>query len=217
MFGGYINQFTTWRWTFYFLLIWSGTQLALIYLLVPETYHAVLLRTKAQRLRKETGKPGWHAPIEKMSRSVSKTVLWSCIRPFQLLFFEPMCLNLCILTALLLGILYLSFGAFPLVFANNHGFSLSQTGLSFLGILVGMAIGIASDPLWRRKYAALVHQNEAERGEHAAPEPEFRLPPAVWGAWLVPIGLFGMSKHSLLTTHQTSIQALLSCRVNIPS
>lgn len=46
-----------------------------------------------------------------MNKSVSKTILWSCIRPFQLLFFEQMCLNLCLLSALLLGILYLFFGA----------------------------------------------------------------------------------------------------------
>jgi hypothetical protein len=43
------------------------------------------------------------------------------------------CLNLCILSAILLGILYLFFGAFPLVFQNNHGFTISQTGLAFLG------------------------------------------------------------------------------------
>lgn len=57
---------------------------------VPETYHPVLLRRKAIRLREETGNPEWIAPIEKMDRSIAKTVLWSCIRPFQLLFFEPM-------------------------------------------------------------------------------------------------------------------------------
>jgi hypothetical protein len=57
---------------------------------VPETYHPVLLRRKAIRLRKETGNQEWIAPIEKLDRSIAKTVLWSCIRPFQLLFFEPM-------------------------------------------------------------------------------------------------------------------------------
>ena len=85
------------------------------------------------------------------------------------------------------------------MFADNHGFSLSQTGLSFLGILAGMGIGIASDPLWKRQYANLVQQNEVRRANEggekgaaeAVPEPEFRLPPAVWGAWLVPVGLFG--------------------------
>ncbi|KAF2679817.1 MFS general substrate transporter [Lentithecium fluviatile CBS 122367] len=189
--GGFIVQNTTWRWCFYVLTIWSALQLALIVFFVPETYHPVLLRRKAIRLRKETGNPEWIAPIEKMSRSITKTVLWSCIRPFQLLFFEPMCLNLCILSAILLGILYLFFGAFPLVFQNNHGFTISQTGLSFLGLFVGMLIGIASDPLWRRCYERLVRQQEAQGGEPGGSEPEFRLPSTIAGAFVVPIALFG--------------------------
>ncbi|EOD47184.1 putative mfs multidrug protein [Neofusicoccum parvum UCRNP2] len=124
--GGFINQHASWRWTFYVMLIWAGAQLALIVFLVPETYHPVLLRRKAQKLRTETGNEAWKAPIEKLDKSVSQTLLWSCVRPFQLLVFEPMCLNLCILSSILLGILYLFFGAFPLVFQNNHGFTLSQ-------------------------------------------------------------------------------------------
>lgn len=92
---------------FYVLIIWSGVQvrqchtpreqdidtahqLFLIVFFVPETYHPVLLRRKAIRLRKETGNQEWIAPIEKLDRSIAKTVLWSCIRPFQLLFLEPM-------------------------------------------------------------------------------------------------------------------------------
>ncbi|KAF2641112.1 benomyl/methotrexate resistance protein [Massarina eburnea CBS 473.64] len=189
--GGFIVQNTTWRWCFYVLTIWSGLQLALIVSFVPETYHPVLLRQKAIRLRKETGNEQWIAPIEKLSRSIFKTVLWSCIRPFQLLFFEPMCLNLCILSAILLGILYLFFGAFPLVFQNNHGFTIWQTGLSFLGLFVGMITGISSDPLWRRVYGRLVRQREEQGGEPGGSEPEFRLPSTIVGAWVVPIAIFG--------------------------
>ena len=115
------------------LVIWSGVLWLLIFFAVPETYVSipsanlhqirtvtnqtslctqapVLLRRKAQQLRKETGDSRWYAPIEKMDRSVGKTVLWSCVRPFQLLFFEQMCLNLCLLSAILLGIIYLFFG-----------------------------------------------------------------------------------------------------------
>ncbi|KAF1953759.1 MFS general substrate transporter [Byssothecium circinans] len=186
--GGFIVHYTTWRWCFYVLIIWSGVQLALIVLFVPETYHPVLLRQKAMRLRKETGNAEWTAPIEKLSRSIPKTLLWSCIRPFQLLIFEPMCLNLCILSAILLGILYLFFGAFPLVFQHNHGFTIWQTGLSFLGLFVGMLTGIASDPFWRRVYDRLVRQKEEQGG---ASEPEFRLPPTIVGVWVVPVALFG--------------------------
>lgn len=72
------------------LLIWAGIQLALIVLFVPETYHPVLLRQKARKLREQTGEPRWKAPIEKLDRSVARTVMWSCIRPFQLLILEPM-------------------------------------------------------------------------------------------------------------------------------
>ena len=65
----------------------------------------------------------------------------------MLLIFEPMCLNLCVLSAILLGIQYLFFGAFNVVFASNYGFKLWQIGLTFSGISVGMIIAIATDPL----------------------------------------------------------------------
>ncbi|KAJ9640353.1 hypothetical protein H2199_005892 [Coniosporium tulheliwenetii] len=109
--GGFINQYTNWRWSFYVLLIWAGVQLGLIVFLVPETYHPVLLRQRARQLRKETGNDAWHAPIEKLTRSLTHTLLWSC--------------------------------------------------------------------------------REAQGGEPGGSEPEFRLPPTIVGAILVPIGLFG--------------------------
>ncbi|KAF2745323.1 benomyl/methotrexate resistance protein [Sporormia fimetaria CBS 119925] len=192
--GGFIVENTTWRWCFYVLLIWSGVQLALITMFVPETYHPVLLRNKAKRLRRETGNQSWVAPIERLSRSIPKTVAWSCLRPFQLLLLEPMCLNLCVLSSILLGILYLFFGAFPLVFQNNHGFSISQTGLSFLGILVGMLVGVCCDPVWRKYYDKLVREHTSQ-GEEPRSEPEFRLPSTITGAVLVPVALFGEDLH----------------------
>jgi hypothetical protein len=109
-------------------------------------------------------------------------------------------LNLCLLSAILLGILYLFFGAFPLVFEKGHGFTLSQVGLTFLGIFVGMIMGISSDPLWRRNYARLVRSYEQETGQPGASEPEFRLPPTIVGAWIVPIALFGEFKLLLQVT-----------------
>lgn len=40
--GGFINYYLDWRWSFYFLLIWSGLMLAAIVFLIPETYHPVV-------------------------------------------------------------------------------------------------------------------------------------------------------------------------------
>lgn len=188
--GGFINQYIDWRWTFYVCLIWAGTLLALVYFFVPETYHPVLLKRKAQNLRKETGDERWKAPMEILDKSIVRTVLTSLKRPFQLLVFEPMVLNLCLYSAILLGILYLFFGAFSLVFRENHAFTLSQVGLTFLGILVGMVCGILCDPFFRSYYLKLVAQREANGGEPGGAEPEYRLPPLIVGAPLVTIGLF---------------------------
>jgi len=101
-----------------------------------------------------------------------------------------MVLNLCLFSAILLGILYLFFGAFPIVFEGNHGFTLSQTGMSFLGIFVGMVIATCTDPFWHKNYSRLIKQREAATGEVGGSEPEYRLPPTIAGAFLVPIGLF---------------------------
>lgn len=188
--GGFINQYASWRWTFYVLIIWSAANLAMIFFLVPETYHPVLLRLKARNLRKSTGEERWHAPMEKTNKSIPKTIAMSLQRPFQLLFLEPMCLNLCLFSAILLGILYLFFGAFPIVFGGNHDFTLSQTGMSFLGIFVGMILGCVTDPFWHKNYVRLIKQREERTGEVGGSEPEYRLPPAIAGAVLVPIGLF---------------------------
>lgn len=190
LFGGFINQYTSWRWTFYVLLIWSGVNFLAIFFLVPETYHPVLLRDKARKLRKDTGDERWIAPMERHNKSIPKTIALSLKRPFQLLFLESMVLLLCLFSAILLGTLYLFFGAFPIVFQGNHDFTLSQTGMSFLGILVGMISGCSTDPYWHKNYVRLIKKREERTGEIGGSEPEYRLPPAIAGAVLVPIGMF---------------------------
>ena len=200
------------RWSFWTLLIWSGVQWLLIIFLVPETYHPVLLKKKAHKLRAKTGEDGWHSPIEKLNRSIPmvnlrlrhdcemggkltqvQTIAASLTRPFILLTLEPMCLSLCVYSALvgdvhylsrsilnlslqLLGILYLFFGAFAVIFENNHGFSLYQVGLSFLGIGVGMLTAMCTSPLWQWNYSRLVEKRKNEGGILPETEPEFQLP-----------------------------------------
>ena len=129
--------------------------------------------------------------MEKVKRSITQTIIRSCEVPIQLLVLEPMCLLLDLYAAILLGIVYLFFGAFPLVFETNHSFQLYQVGLSFCGLGIGMIIGVASDPFWHRHYLTLIARLEEKTGDpNVKPEPEYRLPPAMFGGILVPIGLF---------------------------
>ncbi|KAL5333439.1 MFS general substrate transporter [Aspergillus crustosus] len=181
------------RWTFYVLMIWTGTLLTLLALFVPGALPSgcfSLLRRKARKLRKDTGDDRWQVPIEKMNRSVARTVLQSLYRPVLLLNLEPMCLTLCIFSAILLGILYLFFGAFQLVFSNVYVLELWQRGLCFLGLFVGMAFAIISNPIWRRVYTSLEEKHERAVEVENDFQPEWRLPPAMVGAPLVTLGLF---------------------------
>ncbi|KAG9736905.1 hypothetical protein KCU73_g10132, partial [Aureobasidium melanogenum] len=100
-----------------------------------------------------------------------------------------MVLLLCLFCAVILGILYLFFSAFDIVFEHNQGFKLWQVGLSFLGIMVGMIIGILSGPLWHKNYLRLVRHHEEMTGEVGGSEPEYRLPSAIVGAPLIVVGM----------------------------
>uniref|UniRef100_A0A8H7NQ59 Major facilitator superfamily (MFS) profile domain-containing protein n=1 Tax=Bionectria ochroleuca TaxID=29856 RepID=A0A8H7NQ59_BIOOC len=188
--GGFINYFTDWRWTYYVLLIWAFVIWLCIIFLVPETHHSLILKRKAIRKRKETSDDRWKAPMEMSDKSVASAIGHSLLRPFELLIFEPMCLNLCLFSAILLGILYLFFGAFPLVFRGVYGFNLWQSGLTFLGILTGMLFAAGLDPIFRRIRLKLVKNLSAETGVEGSSEPEFRLPSAIAGSVLVPAGIF---------------------------
>jgi len=65
-----------------------------------------------------------------------------------ILYHEQMALLLDIWSALVLGVLYLTFQAFPIIFGQVHGWSVQFTGLSFLGLGVGMVCALASQPYW---------------------------------------------------------------------
>jgi MFS family permease len=150
--GGFINYYASWKWTFYFMMIWTGTGLVATMFFVPETYRPVILRHRAERLKKEMGDERYVGADLAPTDPVLKTVLWSFFRPLRMLVLEPMCLNLCLHSAVLLGVLYLFFGAFPLVFTTNHGFNLWQVGLTSLGVAIGILGGVATTPHWQRHY-----------------------------------------------------------------
>ncbi|CAG9992133.1 unnamed protein product [Clonostachys byssicola] len=187
--GGFINYHLHWRWTYYIMLIWSVlTFLAILF--IPETFHSTVCEAKARKLRIETGDMRHWAQSETTRQSSPKTIALALLRPFQLFFLEPMCFCLNIYSAILLGILYLFFGAVPQIFRTNYGMNLWQSGLSFLGIIIGMALSLLTNPLWIRIRTRLVARHREETGKDDTSEPEYQLPPAMVGGVLIPVGLF---------------------------
>jgi len=107
----------------------------------------------------------------------------SLYRPIHLLFTEPVVFWFSLWISFSWAVLYLQFGALPLVYKTNHGFDLQQTGAIFAAICVG---GIISTPLsiYQEKWA--VRHNPEKFGS----SPEGRLYFTAFESALMPIGLF---------------------------
>ncbi|KDQ13754.1 hypothetical protein BOTBODRAFT_110868 [Botryobasidium botryosum FD-172 SS1] len=187
--SGFINQHLDWRWTYYILIIWCVFELALLVLFVPETYVPYLLTMKARRLRRDTGDTRYFAPLEKSSHKILRTIQISCVKPFSMMLYEPMLLLVDIWQvhswmALILGIVYLTFAVFPVIFGGVYHFNVQMTGLSFLGIGIGMIFATASQPVWNA-----INRRETKK-YNGMPPPEVRLYPGMVGGLLIPLGLF---------------------------
>ncbi|KAI9154993.1 Efflux pump atB [Paramyrothecium foliicola] len=99
---------------------------------------------------------------------------------------------------ILLGTLYLFFGAFPLVFHTAYEMDTWQVGLTFTGIAVGMCIATCCSPLWVFCRLRLIHRSNPASGKS---EPEYRLVPGILGSVMVPVGLFIFSWTSISGIH----------------
>jgi MFS family permease len=145
-----------------------------------ETNAAVLLAWKVARLRKETGNA---ALISRMDRQLGPRQLFirAISRPTKLLLLSPIVLLLSLLCAFIFGLLFLLFTTFPTVFEQQYHFSAGVSGLSYLGVGLGMAISLGT-------FAIMSDNLQKALGD--SPEPEGRLKPMMWILPLVPIGIF---------------------------
>ncbi|WYZ38144.1 hypothetical protein EsH8_III_000058 [Colletotrichum jinshuiense] len=200
--GGFISSFTNWRWTFYILIIWAGLLLVFV-LFTTETFHPIILSRKAAALRKSQQNDEYYSASDQVraSKTLSQALLASLYVPFQLLLLDPMVLALCTYTSLVQGILYLFFGAFPLVFGENHGFNLWQIGLTFIGIMIGNIVACFFNPFWHKNWMGLIHKMKEKHGAGYEPEPELRLPPAMVGSVLVTVSLFWFAWTTYASVH----------------
>ena len=150
--------------------------------LMRETYAVTLIGRKTMEQRKYTGNNELRSKYDK---GLSPRRLWhiSIIRPLRMLAYSPIVLLLSLFMAVIYGYLYLLFTTFTEVFGRQYHFSIGITGLAYIGIGVGnimglLFTGIALDRLVKSK---------SVNGEM---KPEYRLPPMIWVAPFMPIGLF---------------------------
>ncbi|KAJ5901887.1 hypothetical protein N7495_002415 [Penicillium taxi] len=194
--GGFLGMNCGWRWVMGFLAIFSGFVWIVGTLFIPETYAPVLLRRRAERLSKLSGKVYQSKlDIDQGRVSIADAFKVALSRPWILLLKEPIVFLLSLYMAIVYGTLYMMFAAFPIVYQVERGWNQGVGGLAFLGIMVGMLIAVVYS-LWDNK--RYVKVQEAHEG--FAP-PEARLPPCMWASATLPIGLFWFAWTNYPTIH----------------
>ncbi|KAK0251266.1 hypothetical protein B0A54_13250 [Friedmanniomyces endolithicus] len=219
--SGFIAQNTTWRWVFYLQVITCGTVMVFIVFFFNETRGSVLLSRKAKALNQwyeqlesqdcygmmmptasdaATTAPQrirWKVKSDEERVSIGKMIAISLYRPFHLLVTEPVVFFFSVWVSFAWGILYLLFSAIPLVFQNNHGFSLEGTDAVFAAICIGAIlstiIAIYQEPLARRYIG--------DKRRASLDTPEGRLYFACVQSSLLPIGCFWFAWTSFPSDH----------------
>ena len=166
------------------MAIFTGVIWIAASLYVPETYAPVLLRKRATKLSAMTGKVYKSKLDLSITAPMSEQVKTTLLRPWILLFREPIVFLTAIYLAIVYGTLYMLFAAFPIVFQQLRGWGPGVGGLAFVGVAVGMLFAVVYTMFDNRRYMRVA----AAHGGMAPPEA--RLPPAIMGSVLLPIGLF---------------------------
>ncbi|KAJ5553804.1 hypothetical protein N7513_003763 [Penicillium frequentans] len=183
--GGFLGMNAGWRWVMGFLAAFSGFVWIIGSVFLPETYAPVLLRRRAERLSKLSGKVyRSKVDIDQGPVTFGETFKVALSRPWILLFREPIVFLLSLYMAIIYGTLYMLFAAFPIVYEEYRGWNQGVSGLAFLGIMVGMLLAVIYS-LWdNKRYIRTQDQHDG-----FAP-PEARLPPVMLASIAIPIGLF---------------------------
>ncbi|KAF5309967.1 hypothetical protein D9619_010265 [Psilocybe cf. subviscida] len=185
--SGYIlESYLSWRWVYWVMMIFAGTCTIIMLAFMPETYAPVLLAQRVKKLRKEdpAGSKDLYAEHEKQDWSLRGVLDRTVFRPFMMLAMEPILVLITIYMSIVYGLLYALFQAFPIVFVVRRGFSLSHTGLIFIGVGLGTTLGSYLNYVFSREYPTLIKKWKG------FPPPEYRLYGAMLGSPLLVIGCF---------------------------
>ena len=202
---GFIAQHTSWRWMFWMQTIMDGTLMAIIIVFFKETRGSILLSRKAKKLNawyaeregagyygvnipvgNESGKTDlqrirWKVRSDEERASLLRMISISVYRPFHLLFTEPVVFFFSLWITFSWSILYMTFGAIPLIFSTVYHFEIQTQGAIF------SAISIASILFT----VICIYQEKFAKARNKLPNsPESRLYFSCVESTLMPIGMF---------------------------
>ncbi|KAF7560488.1 hypothetical protein G7046_g3656 [Stylonectria norvegica] len=177
--GSFVVHRKGWRWTQWTLVFFAIFSL-IITAFSHETFHPVIKRKLAKQRGQEV------PPSPPLKAQLKTFAVISLIRPVRMIFVEPIVGFICLYVAVEFGTLFSFFAAVPYTFGSVYHFTLEQSGLVFLSLVIGCAFGLMTVLL-----CDIFHyRKQASRYPLHQIPPEHRLYPAMIGSFGLPIGLF---------------------------
>lgn len=184
--GAALSNHNSWRWIFWYNIIQSGSILAFMSVMFPETSEQELLTRRARSLRRVTGNPriasrGERLLHEQSLLHIAKFISWY---PIEIMMREPVLLLMNVHLGFVYSLVYIYLEAFPISLGGVFHFNSIQQGLSFLSLLAGSIVSVISYTfyLYFRLYKPM------KAGKPNSPESVY-VNAAILGATLLPIGL----------------------------
>jgi DHA1 family multidrug resistance protein-like MFS transporter len=137
-------------------MVFASFILALLAL--PETFGPILLKQKAQHLRKLTNDVRFTAPIER-GPSLRVRLLTNLSRPVTFFSSEPIVIFLGLYLVLIFVINFTFLSGFEYILDDTYALSPGISSLNFISIAVGVLIDVALTPLYSR-LADRVHRRQ---------------------------------------------------------
>lgn len=159
-------------------------------------------------MRQETGSNDHVTEQDLDTRPFAERLMIFLVRPFQLLFGEPIVFLISVYVSdyispletlfkiikadyvsnlqmsVLYGLLYMFFVAYPIIYQGGKGYTAGITGLMFIPLALGVIAAACCAPLVNKNYMKLSNRYNGK------PPAEIRLIPMMISCWAIPIGLF---------------------------
>ncbi|MCJ1351239.1 MAG: hypothetical protein MMC33_001222 [Icmadophila ericetorum] len=172
------------------LIILAPVGLAIAFM--QETSKSRILYLRAKRL-------GSHLNAESKS-VVMKKIGKAMLKPLHMCLFEPLAFFLSLYTAFNFAMIFSFFGSYAYVYTTVYGFTEQEVGLCYIAVVVGFLFAIATFGY----FDATKYREEMVRTNNKV-APEHRLYSALFGCWLIPIGLFVSASNKKALHSSTSI------------
>jgi DHA1 family multidrug resistance protein-like MFS transporter len=110
---------------------------------LPETSTDTILLHRARRLRKALAANVYsQSEIDQKGFSARTIAVNAFVKPFEIMVKDPAIMFTNLFTALIYGIYFSYFEAFPFIYGPIYGFNQGQTGLVFISNFAGCLIGL---------------------------------------------------------------------------